>query len=262
VDPGYDRGVKGTRLLAFAAVLTASLAAPATISAQETQGNPWDGAGAELQPASPPPAEPQQQTTTAASPEPTPVPEPQTQQGPAVVIRAEAAASPSVSIGDYFYSPRSITVDRGDTVLWTNNGKVPEGHTVTGDGFDSGVLHQGDTYSHEFSSTGTFNYVCTLHPNMKGTVKVGRTSGGETTGGSGASQGSAGAGGESSGGGGGTGERAGFESTESTATRSPGAGGSDGSLPATGLDALLLAIAGVVLVESGLLVRLLVDRPS
>ena len=92
------------------------------------------------------------------------------------------AASKAVSIGDNFYSPASVTISAGDTVTWTNNGAAP--HTVTADdgSFDSSpncpanidaCLQAGDTYSHTFSSAGTFGYFCKVHgQSMSGTVVV------------------------------------------------------------------------------------------
>lgn len=65
----------------------------------------------------------------------------------------------------------SLNVKPGDTVVWTQ--KDMEGHTLTAVGlFDSGILLQNQTYSHKFTQAGTYQYVCTLHPDMKGTITV------------------------------------------------------------------------------------------
>ena len=75
------------------------------------------------------------------------------------------------------FDPAELTVKVGDTVKWTNNESVP--HDVTkedGPGADfssgKGNMQQGDTYEQAFKEAGTVNYVCTVHPNMKGTVTV------------------------------------------------------------------------------------------
>ena len=75
------------------------------------------------------------------------------------------------------FDPDSVTVKAGGTVKWTNNESVP--HDVTkedgpGPDFSSGKgnMNQGDTYEQTFKTAGTVNYVCTVHPNMKGTVEV------------------------------------------------------------------------------------------
>ena len=60
----------------------------------------------------------------------------------------------------------------GTTVTWTNSDSTQ--HTVTADdgSFDSGVLAQGQTFSHTFDTAGTIAYHCTIHPNMQATVTV------------------------------------------------------------------------------------------
>lgn len=77
------------------------------------------------------------------------------------------------------YNPSPLTVHVGTTVTWTNNDHT--GHTVTegnpsgntpANGFDSGILAPGKTFTHTFSSPGTIQYYCTLHPTMLGEVIV------------------------------------------------------------------------------------------
>jgi plastocyanin len=91
------------------------------------------------------------------------------------------AANTSVSIVDNSFSPQSITIAMGDTVTWTNNGTM--NHTVTADdgSFTSGTLSPGNTYSHTFTSAGTFRYYCQFHGGtggvgMSGTVVVNTSS--------------------------------------------------------------------------------------
>lgn len=75
------------------------------------------------------------------------------------------------------FNPQSVTVAKGGTVTWANGESVP--HDVTkesgpGPDFSSGKgnLKQGDTYKVTFKTAGKVNYVCTIHPNMTGTVTV------------------------------------------------------------------------------------------
>ena len=78
-----------------------------------------------------------------------------------------------VSMESIKFVPDSVTIAPGDTVTWVNNDTVD--HDVTGDGFksgDAGGMANGDTFEHTFPDAGTFDYVCTVHPGMEGTVEV------------------------------------------------------------------------------------------
>ena len=77
-----------------------------------------------------------------------------------------------IDIQGYAFSPSSITINVGDTIVWTNYDSAS--HTVTSnDGtFDSGSISTGNTFSFTFTSAGTFNYYCAPHPNMTGSVTV------------------------------------------------------------------------------------------
>lgn len=79
----------------------------------------------------------------------------------------------NVEIRDFAYSPSSLLIQPGDTVIWKNKDSV--GHTVTsdsGDELDSSLLGNGDSYSYKFTTIGNYAYHCTPHPYMKGTVIV------------------------------------------------------------------------------------------
>jgi len=70
------------------------------------------------------------------------------------------------------FTPRSITVPVNTTIKWTNkDGMI---HTVTSSTglFDSGNISSGGVYSRQFTATGTYPYVCTIHAGMTGTVTV------------------------------------------------------------------------------------------
>lgn len=82
-------------------------------------------------------------------------------------------AGNAVSIANLSFSPTSLTVKKGTSVIWTNNDSAT--HTVTRDGADgpsSGSIENSQTYSFTFSQTGTFTYHCSIHPSMSGTVTV------------------------------------------------------------------------------------------
>jgi plastocyanin len=78
----------------------------------------------------------------------------------------------SATIQSFAFSPNPLTIALGSTVTWTNRDGAP--HTVTADdgSWGSSTLGQGGTYSHVFTSPGTYTYYCAIHPSMKGTVVV------------------------------------------------------------------------------------------
>lgn len=71
-----------------------------------------------------------------------------------------------------FYHPTSFSATVGAPVTWVNADAST--HTVTADdsSWDSGNLAAGQTYSHTFSTAGSYSYYCVIHPWMKGAVVV------------------------------------------------------------------------------------------
>ena len=152
---------------------------------------------------------------------------------------ARAAADVSVSIGDNFYTPKTVNISVGDTVTWTNDGQAQHSATASNKSFDTGVFGPGASRSHTFKRAGTFDYFCTIHgTSQSGTVKVAAASGG------------GGGGGRGGGGGAGAGP------SEAKAVASAGAAGSSTSLPSTGSDALPPMVAGLLLLAGGFVLRL------
>ena len=93
-----------------------------------------------------------------------------------LVSIVKGASSPSISKP---YDPSPITVKSGSVVKWTNEDSSL--HTVTsglpeqgsvGTLFDSSIISPGQTFTHTFAKTGTFDYSCTLHPFMHGQILV------------------------------------------------------------------------------------------
>lgn len=98
---------------------------------------------------------------------------------PAKPAAAEAAApgdkpsaASTISIHEFMFSPTSITVTAGTTVHWKN--LDPEPHTVRSVDatFKSDALDQDDSFAFKFDKPGTYRYVCSIHPQMVGTIVV------------------------------------------------------------------------------------------
>jgi LPXTG-motif cell wall-anchored protein len=167
---------------------------------------------------------------------------------------AVAAATKSVTISDFKFSPAEITIQQGDTVTWTNDGPTAHSATASDGSFDTGIFSAGGSRSRTFDEAGTFAYICTPHPNMHGTVVVeASTSGDRGTGDdSGSGTGDSGAA-DSSSGTGSADSSSGTGSTDSSSGTS--SSGSSSDLPATGADAAALAILGLLMLALGFAIQ-------
>ena len=98
-------------------------------------------------------------TTSAAAP-----------SGSTVVIEPGSATQ---TAADY-YSPSTITVEIGvnNTVTWVNDDNAAHTVTATDGSFNSGNMNPGQSWTYTFTAAGTYEYYCSYHPWMKGTVIV------------------------------------------------------------------------------------------
>ena len=77
-----------------------------------------------------------------------------------------------VQITNFAFAPAEITVVAGTTVTWMNEDITQHDVFAPPVGLQSPVLNQNDSYTHTFSSPGTYRYICSIHPFMHGTVVV------------------------------------------------------------------------------------------
>ena len=84
-----------------------------------------------------------------------------------------AAAADTVTMAkSYIFEPSEITVEPGATVTWVNEDNFT--HTVRIADEVIGEAAPGESITHEFTDTGSFDYDCSLHPqDMRGVVNVG-----------------------------------------------------------------------------------------
>jgi plastocyanin len=115
------------------------------------------------QPSSKPNPQPQPSPQLWPLPQPNPQPEPQPISQPQTY---------NVNISNYSFNPEKMTINAGDTVVWTNNDSVVHPIVSGSSELQSGQLAQGKTYSHTFSTPGTYNYHCSIHLTMTGTITV------------------------------------------------------------------------------------------
>ncbi len=90
----------------------------------------------------------------------------------APLVRPVRRAPDAVAIEGIAFRPGELTVPAGTEVTWTN--QDPTAHTVSAedDSFDSGVLDPGASFSWTFETTGTVTYLCRIHPDMQGSIRV------------------------------------------------------------------------------------------
>ena len=85
---------------------------------------------------------------------------------------AASAGESVISIKEFMFSPTTMTVPAGTTVRWKNLDGEP--HTVRSIDatFKSDALDQNDSFAFKFDKPGTYKYVCSIHPQMVGTIVV------------------------------------------------------------------------------------------
>jgi amicyanin len=101
-----------------------------------------------------------------------PAPAPVASSSPTVSASAAPQGANAVDITNFAFVPATLTVPVGATVTWTNHDGEPH-RIAAGDGsFHSPGLDTNATYSSTFPTAGTFDYICSIHPFMHGTVVV------------------------------------------------------------------------------------------
>jgi len=87
-------------------------------------------------------------------------------------VGAADADTIQVSAKNFMFAPATLTVKAGTTVTWVNLDDEP--HTVASDAglFRSSALDTKERFSFKFDKAGTYHYLCTIHPQMLGTVVV------------------------------------------------------------------------------------------
>jgi plastocyanin len=87
-------------------------------------------------------------------------------------MAAAAAPKSDVSIASFAFGPNKVTANAGKPVTWVNGDDSPHQVTITSTKARSPILTKGQSHAMTFTTAGTYDYVCGLHPSMKGTVEV------------------------------------------------------------------------------------------
>jgi plastocyanin len=90
----------------------------------------------------------------------------------ATLGRRAFAADAMVAIDNFTFSPTPLTIVPGTTVTWTNRDDIPHAIYCPALNLHSPPLDTNDTFGHRFDQAGTFDYICSIHPHMRGQIVV------------------------------------------------------------------------------------------
>ena len=91
---------------------------------------------------------------------------------PGAAQKSRKPATHTVTIDGTRFSPEDLTVTAGDTIVWVNKDLIPHTATSKSGGFDSQVIATGKSWKYAAAKKGSFPYICTFHPTMKGTLRI------------------------------------------------------------------------------------------
>ena len=93
-------------------------------------------------------------------------------------LAAGMAEEATVKIDNFTFDPPRLTVKAGTTVTWYNEDDIPHTVAATGKLFRSKALDTEGKFSFTFTTPGSYEYFCSLHPHMTGVIVVEAATGG------------------------------------------------------------------------------------
>jgi plastocyanin len=100
--------------------------------------------------------------------------------GVGVLLAADSAAT--ISIDNFTFTPPTLTVKAGSTITWVNKDDIPHAIASSNNAFaKSKALDTDDSFSFTFTTPGTYQYFCYLHPRMVGSIVVEAATGSAAT---------------------------------------------------------------------------------
>jgi len=85
---------------------------------------------------------------------------------------ASEPPSYTINIKDFMFTPRNLTIPVGSKVTWTNKDEEPHRVAEVNSSFTSKPLDTDEGFTYEFKVPGKYEYFCTVHPRMTGTIIV------------------------------------------------------------------------------------------
>jgi plastocyanin len=87
-------------------------------------------------------------------------------------VVAQSDTDAKVNIDNFKFGPGTLTVTKGTAVTWTNEDDIPHTIVLTELGVRSKTLDTDKDFTYQFDKSGSFTYICGLHPFMHGQVVV------------------------------------------------------------------------------------------
>jgi plastocyanin len=87
-------------------------------------------------------------------------------------LPAAMAEEAMVKIDNFTFDPPRLTVKAGTTVTWYNEDDIPHTVAASGKQFRSKTLDTDGKFSFTFTTPGSYEYFCSLHPHMTGAIVV------------------------------------------------------------------------------------------
>ena len=91
---------------------------------------------------------------------------------PVVPLLAWSTEGSQIGIDNFKFAPTPLTIEKGTEVTWTNHDDIPHSIVLNALGVHSKAMDTDGTFTYKFDKTGTFFYVCGLHPFMQAKVVV------------------------------------------------------------------------------------------
>jgi plastocyanin len=89
-----------------------------------------------------------------------------------VALTEAASGATTVTIADFEFVSETLEVPAGTTVEWVNGDGFPHSIMAEDGSFQSPDIPPGQTFTFTFTEPGTYNYLCGIHPTMRGTIVV------------------------------------------------------------------------------------------
>jgi len=94
------------------------------------------------------------------------------QQQGAQAQQAAATNEAEISIQNFHFMPETLTVKAGTAITWVNRDEEPHNVVSLERVFRSKAIDGGEKFTAVIDKPGTYNYMCAVHPHMRGQIVV------------------------------------------------------------------------------------------